>query len=217
MNKRITAPLPSFAKFRTDFLSGLKSRYKAKPLIPAILRDKALREHCADLLWPCVNGSSAGLVALSKTWVAYWDAKIEAARAELDNVKSVECVYKILDPQPKCMDFLASLRSDLLEKQRKRRQVQQPTLSFKRLLGRDQDWVIVMHTKETLESVKSMEPLLGGLPLPDATLAALLNAACEAAGLNAARAAAGLKVKNYSARSIHVALKRLKARFDMTH
>lgn len=196
---------PKFKEFHNRFPRLLKSWYSGQPLISAILTDKALTERCAILLWPCVDGSSAHFVAISKSWGRYWDAEIKTALAELDNVKAVENVYTNLDSRPDRVKVLAKMRSDLLNKQRIRREVQQPTLAFKRHLGRDQDWTIVRRTKEVLEALESMKPLLGGKPLPNATLAALLNGA---------RAAAGLKERKYTAAAIRMNLKRHSARSE---
>jgi hypothetical protein len=197
MNKRPRIPvLPSFADFRTRFLHELKSRHKTKPHVWKILNDQALSKRCASLLWPCVNGSTTKFVAMSKKWCRDWDTEIEAALVEVQNLKAVVNVYTHLDNQPRYVELLAALRSDLQAKRGKR------TVLKTKLLGRDLDWTPVLHAKEALET---LEPFFDGR-LPDATLAALLNAA---------RAAAGQKGRTYTAASIHLALKRLQARLNM--
>jgi hypothetical protein len=175
-------------KFIADFPKALRS-YIAEPLIPFILKDEARGKGCAALLWPCINGSSAGYVALSAKWTARWDSRLQdaitGAEAEIDIFTNM-----INDPS-RVKDAQNRLR-DYVETQEMRK-----ALPAKKL-GTNQDWTIVQHTKESLESLLCKSLSLG-------TLAALLNAAFTASGRSD---------RTCSADSIGRALRRLRSRIS---
>jgi len=181
--------LPSFEKFRTDFLDVLKDHYAAEPLIPNILKDKALSKQCAALLWPCVNNSSAHLTEISKKWCAYWDSKLKVA---IRGAEAAANIYAGLVNQPEQVESMRTLRNDLLERRRRL-----TTLPSKKR-GQKQDWTIVLYAKDNLESLVCR-------PLPDPTLAALLNAAYVASGQ---------KNREHTAQAIGMALTRLRRRLS---
>lgn len=188
MTKRSNSPaLPSFEKFRTDFLGVLKGHYAAESLIPNILKDKALSKQCAALLWPCVNNSSARLVDISKKWNAYWDAELKVA---IRGAEAAKNIYANLANCPEQAKSMRMLRNDLLEIKQGR------TILPSKKLGQKQDWTVVLYAKDKLQA-------LIGSPLPDAMLAALLNAAYLASGQD----------KEHTAQAIGVALTRLSSRF----
>src|SRR6266849_5342562 len=190
MKKRANSPvLPSFEKFRTDFLRVLKDHYAAESLIPIILKDKVLSKQCAALLWPCVNNSSAHLAEISKKWWAYWDSELKVA---IRGAKALENIYTKFDSKPRRVKFMNKLRWDLFVKQRKL--IALPS----KALGRDRDWTSVLRAKDNLESLICK-------PLPYPTLAALLNAAYVASGQ---------KNKEHTAQAIRMALTRLSRRLS---
>jgi hypothetical protein len=180
--------LPSFEKFRTAFLGVLKDHYAAEPLIPNILKDKAVGEQCAGILWPCVD-PNANFPEISKNWRASWNPKFEDA---IRGVEAAVTIYTIFDRKPLRVRFLNKLRDELLKKQQRR-----TTLPSK-ALGRDRDWTSVLHAKDSLESLLCT-------PLPDPALAALLNAAYVASGQ---------ENKEYTAQAIRMALTRLSRRLS---
>jgi hypothetical protein len=188
MKKKFAAPaLPSFEEFRTDFLGVLNDYYAAESLVPNILKDKALSNQCAALLWECVNDTSARYTELSKKWCNYWDSKFEAA---ILGAEASAKIYANLINQPEQAESMLALRNDLLERRRKLTNLPQ------KALGQKQDWTIVRYAKDNLESLLCR-------PLPGPTLAALLNAA---------NVASGRKNKEHTAQSIGIALTRLSHR-----
>ena len=187
--KSVARALPTFEKFRTDFLRLLGDHYAAEPLIMNVLKDKVISEHCAALLWMCVNNSSTHLAKISKKWFDYWNSKLQIA---VRGAEAAADIYANLANKPEQVESMHTLRNDLLE--RRRRLTALP--SKKR--GQKQDWTVVLHAKEQMQS-------LVGTPLPDSTLAALLSAACVASGQ---------EKKEFKANAVRMALTRLRDRLS---
>ena len=183
MRKKKRPAPPSFEKFTTDFPKALQN-YSAEPLISFILKDQTRGKRCAALLWPCVNGSSASLVEISEKWIAKRDSQLTTAIRGKD--AEIEINMNITS-NPLRAKSLSRNRRDLLEQQGKLL-----ALPSKKM-GRDHNWSLVLHTKESLESFLCQS-------LPYATLAALLNTAYVESGQ---------ALRSYTSAAISSALKRL--------
>jgi hypothetical protein len=179
----------SFDVFRKQFPQSLRNQrvLGSRRLILRILKDETLRNECAYLVWLCVDNSRTHPTEVSKKWCAYWNSEFEAA---IRGAKAVANIYTELVSNPRCVKSMDKLRDALLERRRKLMRL--PS----KMLGRDRDWTPVLYAKNKLES-------LLGEPLPDLTLAALLNAAY---------ATCGQKQQEFKANAVRMALIRLRGR-----
>src|SRR5438128_230518 len=99
--------------FRIRFLRVLKSHYTAERFILDILADETLKEQCATLLWLCTNDCGKRLE--NKERRAFWESLLADG---IRGAAALAIIYRF-DQKPHLSEYMATLNSDVLNKQRR--------------------------------------------------------------------------------------------------
>lgn len=159
---------PSLDDFRVRFPRVLRSQYAANRTIAHILKDEPHTKECSTLLWHCVNDCAQRLDQIAgKEFRQRAKAEVETA---IRGIPALEFVYSRLDSKPHLAEYVATLKPDLLEKQRMLAAAP-PPLDY----GRNLDWGIVEYAQQTLSR-------LLGADASDSVMAELLSAAFDVCG-----------------------------------
>jgi hypothetical protein len=168
MKKKRAGAVLSLPEFRIRFLRVLESNYAADATIAGILKDQAIREQCAVLLWLTENDARERLTRLTTRGR---DLFTKAYDAAIPGLKAAEFLYLKQLHKPLIAEALNSFRSELLLN----RPVVDLAFPSPKEYGTNRDWSIVRYAKEKLE-------LLLKTSISNRVMADLLTAAAVVVG-----------------------------------